>query len=309
MFANRVKKFRPYRTKLKLMLPVFLGIVCCVAFIPLLIEYFVIRENLGKSMSLSMQVFLPLFIWVGLHLFWWRPKSENLIYENERARIFPTVTSAVTALCVAVFLFKYVDYARFPLVSLSSISEMSDYTNQKYFQFEELHPDDRWKSEYFTSETITGKYETLVYKGYCVIGLKEKENAKCINLPEIWIGQMFSKSFNLSAGNRPKERDWDIFKNVTKQKFSEYAFQNAHYFERMSRYQVIETYGIAIEDACGAFNPDMVVLIPHYSHFPHDFGKWLKYTLGTFVIGLALLLLQLIGPDVRRYEEVKSKTS
>lgn len=245
-----------------------------------------LKEDLLNFWIPFLLPWIPIFIWLRR-----RNRILKVKGSNDNGHFFYSIAMAI-AMAVPILISQvYIEKSSFDLVSVSSVSEIKNHKDEKYFEIKSFRVKESASLSYMTSRTSGKHNESLHFYLYQASSFQDSEY--------VWHGVKFSKKISNRINEDIKNSEYTNFSINSQKEFSTYDFQNARYFEKVGYSDDRDGYIRAIEKGSTHLNKlDQIIITPKTEAFEERLGNnflWIFYSYG---IGAFIILLMVVIPKV-----------
>ncbi|MFN3588817.1 MAG: hypothetical protein ACK4UP_05500 [Spirosomataceae bacterium] len=296
-----------YIKKLRHILPTFLTITFGTVFGLGFIRWiFSIQSSIIDINEDIWVLWLPLFLpWIPITL-WLRQRICVLTVKKGdiyKIRFVFQFIAWVTISAMLLISQAYLTTATGKLKELSTIEEIEYVEKVRFYRLNDftLAPSSRGS---FTNFRTSGKYKQyLNFDIYFVIPILKDSSERIIYIPKYWYGVKFKKQISNNISDEKKEKMYQAFFMECINKMKKYDFHSLDYFERKPNSDDRQNFLIAIQSIIKWRADDrFIILEPIKEKFEERNGNKFAWTLGSFGIGLCVLLFFLLWPDYSETE-------
>ncbi len=183
----------------------------------------------------------------------------------------------------------------YDLKEVSSIAEIQNLKNEKYFSIAAFKVNQNASLPYVNSRVSGRNNENLNFHIYFACPFKFVDN--------VWYGVEYTKQIRNSETEQKKNWKYNIFIRSSEEKFNKYNFQDIRYFEKVGYSDDKDGYVNAIKEAYPNKNlKEQIVLIPKKEAFNERLGNTFPWIFGAFGIGVFVLLIMILIPKIDEEE-------
>ena len=290
---------KEFNIKLKHILPTFLiitfGTVIGLGFLRWICIQFSILNIKEEIWTLWLPIIFP---WIPIIL-WLRQKFRILTFkhDNDQGRFFFQIISWGIMTAMLFVSQNYLTTAIGNLVNLSNIEEIEIEEKARYYRISDFDVAPYYAGSY-TDFRASGKYnEYLNFDIYFVTPILTDSTRRIEDLPKYWYGVKFKDQISNEISSQEKERKYKIFHNLSIQRMKTYSFHSLDHFERKPTSDDRTNFFKAIESRIKQPADDsFIVLEPILEPYESRNGNKFAWIIGSFGIGISVLLFSLIWP-------------
>ncbi len=202
----------------------------------------------------------------------------------------------------------YIQTSTGKLTELTSINDINNNEETKYYSFENYYVDKNTVGIYHDYEVIPKKYGSdLNMIIYVTIPIYEAAKDTNSVSPAGWVGYEYRNTVSNSQSQKQKEEGFKRFAQISQYDFNKRDFSKFKYFERLGNSKEFDGYSNAIKTIKGNI-PSEVILVGENEPYSARSGNSLFWILGSSLISCLVWLIMISIPtyDVRVLNRIKS---
>jgi len=189
----------------------------------------------------------------------------------------------------------YIEKASYDLVRLNHSHEVTNYSDQKYFDIHSFDVAHYASLPYVTARTSGKNNDKLTFYLYLASPLR--------NCANVWFGVEYKERLSNRLSDDKKDSEYRSFIEKSKKEFESYDFQDVSYFEKLGYSDERDGYLEAIKKQY----PDeqaseQIILIPKFDAFEDRLGNSFPWIFRSFGIGAFVIFLMVAIPNINKKE-------
>lgn len=190
----------------------------------------------------------------------------------------------------------YIQTATGELTELTSINEINNFEETKFYSFENYYIDKNTIGEYQDYEVIPKKYGSdLNMMIYVAIPIYESVNDIDLNSPSGWLGHEYRNNVSNSLSPEQKENEFNNFAAESQKDFNNRDFSKFIYFDRLGNSKEFDGFNNAIKTIKG-HKPSNVILSGVNEPYSARNGNSLFWIFGSSLISCIVWLIMILIP-------------
>ena len=284
-------KYTPLQTKIKVIfLPFLLVGIGTVAGYGLLRWVFDVQLGILNWDEKYLNYWIPLILPWAPVLIWIRPRIRILKYlEWSRSDNYLTIQFLMSlAIGIPTIISQeYLIRASYDQIELNDIQEIHENPNEKYFHLDQFLFNRDKIVTHILSKSTGKRNQYLNFHQYHAIPFR--------NTDAVYIGFHYHESISNDLSDEEKKQSYRAFLKSSALALDGSDFYSAHYFEKLSKSDNLDGYTKAIQVSSNhSIGDQAIVLKPIYTPFSNRLGTKLPWMIGTFLVGVLIILLFLL---------------
>lgn len=243
-----------------------------------------------QYLNFWIQLILP---WAPI-LIWIRPKLRILKHlEWHRSDNYLTIQFLMSlAIGIPTIISQeYLIRTSYDQIELNDIQEIHEYPNEKYFHLDQFLFDRDQLVSHISSKTTGKRNHYLNFHQYHAIPFR--------NTDAVYLGFHYHESMLNDMSDEAKKRSYRAFLQSSAMALDGSNFYAAQYFEKLSKSDNLDGYTKAIQVSSNhSIGDEAIVLKPIYTPFSERLGNKLTWMIGSYFVGLLIILLFLLFSEV-----------
>lgn len=234
--------------------------------------------------------------WIPI-LIWLRRRIRILNIKGKRDNgYFGYQFAMAAAMAVPIIISQnYIEKSSFDLNDISSISEVRELKQEKYFRVASFDVNQKSSLPYVTARTSGRNNDNLNFYLYLACPFDGANS--------IWYGVEYKKNLSNRISEQRKNSEYRTFLNKSEKEFETYNFQDVKYFERLGYSDDRDGFIEAIKERNTDLNEkEQIILVPKKDVFENRLGNSFPWIFGSFGIGALVLLAMVLIPKIDEKE-------
>jgi rhomboid protease GluP len=231
--------------------------------------------------------------------FYIRPKLKILDLEISTGSMIEFCTMLVWVGMSAPVLIaqNYINTSTGKLTELTSINEINNFEETKYYSFENYYIDKNTIGIYRDYEVIPKKYGSdLNMMIYVAMPIFESANEINSTTPIGWLGHEYRNSISNSLSKEQKDKEFKEFATESQNDFNNRVFSKFTYFDRLGNSKEFDGFSNAIKTT-KRFEPTDVILVGVSEPYSARSGNSFFWIFGSSLISCIVWLIMISIPS------------
>ncbi len=254
-----------------------------------------LKENLLNFWIPFAIPWIPVLLWLRRRI-----RIVNIRGENDNG-YFLYQFAMVAAIAVPIIISQdYIEKSSFELHEISSVTEIEELKNEKYFHINSYEINSQESLPYVTARTSGRNNESLTYYLYLACPFK--------NTNSVWYGVKYQKNLSNRLGEEQKNIEYENFIKKSEKKFSAYNFYKASYFEKLRNSDDKDGFVEALKSKNSDLkDKKLTILVPKEDVFEDRLGNSFPWIFISFGIGSFIILMMILIPKINTEEYINFK--
>ncbi len=249
-----------------------------------------LKENLLNFWIPFAIPWIPVLIWLCKRI-----RILNIRGKNDNG-YFLYQFAMVAAIAAPIIISQnYIEKSSFELNKVSSVTEIKELKNEKYFKIGSFEINQKQSLPYVTARTSGKNNQSLTYYLYLTCPFQ--------NTSSVWYGVKYQKKLSNRLSEEQKESEYKKFLDQSEKDFANYNFYEDSYFEKLRYSDDHDGFLEALKNSAPNFKgKDQIILIPKKDVFKNRLGNSFSWIFKSFSIGAFILLIMILIPKINMEE-------
>ncbi|MBK3519617.1 rhomboid family intramembrane serine protease [Carboxylicivirga marina] len=202
----------------------------------------------------------------------------------------------------------YIQTSTGKLTELTSINEINNYEETKYYTLDHYYIDKSNIGVYHDYEVVTTKSSSKLHMMlYVAMPIYESEDNVNLKSPIGWLGHEYRETISNRLSSEQKETKNKEFTEESQTDFNDREFSKFNYFDRLGNSKEFDGFSNAIK-ANKRFKRTDVILVGENEPFSERNGNRLFWIFGSSLISCVVWLIMILIPsyDTRELNRIKA---